>query len=305
MSQINHLTEQDLIEHHYGESSDGPNQHLHLATCSACSAQYAAFVQDMNSASAELEPQSPPLRGSDYGELVWQTLRPKLPAEPANHPRRSPDWFRSLFSPRLRLGFTFATVVAALVAAAFFAGRLWEQSHGPRIFAGPPAVASPGNTGTPKTANPAVHETVRQPQNPPRPVIVFVLGDHLDRSERLLVELNHPDEAAVDPALRATARELLSANRVYRHSAAQTGNESQELPGAQSLGIALKSLERVLTEVANDPGSMSPSEIAALEKRLNTDSLLFEIRVLRSHAPQSSQPGGTTPGPAARKGRTT
>jgi len=45
---------------------------------------------------------------------------------------------------------------------------------------------------------------------------------------------------------------------------------------------ALDHLERVLTEVANEPAGLSAARLDELQKEMNTDGLLFEVRVLRS-----------------------
>jgi hypothetical protein len=92
----------------------------------------------------------------------------------------------------------FAAVAACLliVAAAFFAGRQWEHRN-PQT---PVAVNSAGAGDQGKER-----------------VVLVVLGDHLDRSERLLVELKHAEPSTEAP-IQEEARELLSANRLYRES---------------------------------------------------------------------------------------
>jgi hypothetical protein len=84
-------------------------------------------------------------------------------------------------------------VLAAIATAGIYSGRLWEQKRAPQV-----AEAS--------------HGPARQR------IILFVVGDHLDRSQKLLAELNDPNEAARDHRLQATARELLTENRLYRQS---------------------------------------------------------------------------------------
>ena len=110
------------------------------------------------------------------------------------------------------------------------------------------------------------------------------LGDHLGRSERLLVALRHGDSAESTARAKAEAQDLLSANRLYRESATEAGDPA--------LAAALDRLERVLVEIANEPDDASPARLAELQKELNTDGLLFEVRVLRSRVPddQKEQP---------------
>jgi hypothetical protein len=112
-------------------------------------------------------------------------------------------------------------------------------------------------------------------------VVLFILNDHLDRSERLLVELNHAAEedsgaqsSDQEASLQAEARQLLPDNRLYRQ-AVSAGNDPMMV-------AALDHLERVLLEVANSPDKLSSADIARIEQEMNTDSLLFQVRVLRA-----------------------
>ena len=116
---------------------------------------------------------------------------------------------------------------------------------------------------------------------PARPIILVVLGDHLDRSERLLVELNHANDVSAVMPVKAEAQDLLSANRLYRESATRAGDPQ--------LTAALDRLERVLVEIVNAPDSSSPAQLARLQKEMNIDGLLFEVRVLRSRIPDQQK----------------
>jgi len=148
----------------------------------------------------------------------------------------------------------------ALLTAAFIGGRYWENS---------------------KRSQPDLAANA-QPQ--PR-VVVVVLTDHLDRTERLLVQLNHADAAdkAENAQLQSEARELLASNRLYRVSASNEGDPA--------LAGALDRLERVLVEVANDP-HLSATDLDRVRKDMNTNGILFEVRVLLARKP--NQEGGPT-----------
>jgi hypothetical protein len=105
------------------------------------------------------------------------------------------------------------------------------------------------------------------------------LSDHLDRSERLLVELKHADtgsEEMVSP-LRDEARSLLAANRVCRQNAKKNDDPA--------LAAALARLDHLLVELANQKGGLNAASLARLQDEMNSDSLLFEVRVLRSRIP--------------------
>jgi hypothetical protein len=116
------------------------------------------------------------------------------------------------------------------------------------------------------------------------------VSDHLDRSQKLLAELNDPDRASADHGLRATARELLTENRLYRQSSAGAkGSASSEDALRETI---LDDLEPVLVELANQPGDLNRAEIMRLRKELNTGGLLFEIRVLHSRV-HEGEPNGS------------
>ncbi|HEY6376347.1 MAG TPA: hypothetical protein VIX90_12565 [Edaphobacter sp.] len=236
---MNHLTEEQLVEHYYGESPQPTRIDRHLHECSECATTYATLRNDL----AAIEPITPPARDAQYGEQVWGSIRRFAPVYET---KQQSFWLRFTSRKAIRL----ITACAVLIAVAFFAGRQWENHQHP------PQIQSAANNA------------------PRQPIVLVVLGDHLDRSERLLVELKHAESAESAAPVKAEAQDLLSANRLYRASAAKSGDPA--------LAGALDRLERVLVEIANEPDNASPARLAKLQKELNTDGLLFEVRVLRS-----------------------
>jgi len=233
---MKHLNEAELIEHYYGESASTADCERHLKSCAACAKHYADLHRDLDG----VKPIVTPVRGEDYGEQVWQSIRSSLPVY--EKPERS--WIR-FWRP---LG--WATACALLLAVAFVAGRQWERKQAP-----PVAVA----------ADPQARQRV----------VFVVLGDHLDRSERLLVELNHAGSNDVSALpLRGEARELLANNRLVRQSAIRAGDYKVE--------ASLDRLERLLVELANQPDEPNERDLDRLRQEMNTDGLLFDIRILRS-----------------------
>jgi hypothetical protein len=89
----------------------------------------------------------------------------------------------------------------------------------------------------------------------------------------LLVELNHADfpNRTQNTQLQSEARELLASNRLYRASASGAGDVA--------LAGALDRLEGVLAEIANDP-NLTEADLERVRKDMNTEGILFEIRVL-------------------------
>jgi hypothetical protein len=249
---MKHLTEEQLIEYGYGEGEKVLIDE-HFAVCGECEKSYSALQSDL----VEMRFPSPPPRSEDYGESVWQALRNQLPAYEVRK--------RSWLSTGLFRGLSYAAACAVLLACAFVGGRLWERDQA-KISVVHPAPPPP---------------TAHAPQR----VVVVVLSDHLDRSERLLVELKHvdADSSEMVSPLRDEARSLLDANRICRQNAKQDDD-----PG---LTGALDHLDRLLAQLANEPGDLNSATITRLQDEMNKDGLLFEVRVLRSRIPHAQGAG--------------
>jgi hypothetical protein len=148
--------------------------------------------------------------------------------------------------PRLAV----AASLGILVVAAFAAGRVWD---------GPPE-SSPDVA----VADPSVPERLLRAE----------VEDHLERSQRMLVELVNAEYTS-GPSLegdRARAADLVAAGRLYRRSAEQVGDAE--------IGTLLEDLERVLVEVANGPADEAPEELARLRQRIDDQDLVFRVRVV-------------------------
>jgi hypothetical protein len=114
-------------------------------------------------------------------------------------------------------------------------------------------------------------------------VVVLVLGEHLDRTERLLVALNHAEAGEEFVPLQTEARELLAANRLVRQSAQRAGDPTVE--------ASLERLERLLVELANEPDGLSEADLKRIREEMNTEGLLFDVRVLQSRVSKQKQRG--------------
>jgi len=53
----------------------------------------------------------------------------------------------------------------------------------------------------------------------------------------------------------------------------------------------LDHLDRLLAELANEPGGLNSATITRLQDEMNKNGLLFEVRVLRSRIPHSPGAG--------------
>ena len=240
-----HLTDEEMIGQIYGESENTAAVEQHLAACRACAQSFAELRRDL----AALDRAQGPARDERYGERVWAAIAPSLAAYGQERPRwGSAGWSTN---PWLK-GLGYALACALLVSCAFYAGRLWERKPQPLAHVEP------------------------KPPQVKQPIVVVVLDDHLDRSERFLVELKHADldSAALDSPMRDEARSLLAANRVCRKNAAQADDPE--------LTTALDHLDSLLAEAANEPGGLNAQNVAKLQDEMNADGVLFEVRVLRS-----------------------
>lgn len=113
-------------------------------------------------------------------------------------------------------------------------------------------------------------------------VLLIAMGDHLDRSEMVLAELVNAGPGVTDfDDERARARDLLSENRLLRQTATHTGD-------VQHAAI-LDELERVLLDIAHTPPDASAAELETLQRRIESEGLLFKIRIISSNVHEKGQ----------------
>jgi hypothetical protein len=182
-----------------------------------------------------------PNLGDDYGRRVWQQLAPRLPEKRAR-------WWESWFEPKRLAAFG---AVAAMLVAAFLAGHYWK----------------------PKPVGPDVaKEQVRER------ILVVAVGEHLGRSEMMLVELSNAEPK--DPSQKRVnitseqrrAEDLLDENRLYRQTALQAGDTA--------LASILDELERVLLDVAHSPDQVTPAQLEKIRQKIEAGGILFKVRVV-------------------------
>jgi hypothetical protein len=241
---MKHFSQEELVEQYFNGVPGGLSRgaRRHLEKCDECAMAYKKLASDL----AAARHLNVPERDNDYGEEMWRRVAPLLPERP---------WL-GVRAPRVGLwrGLSYAGGLAVLIMGAFYLGRMWEHRQQPHMMAA-------------KTPAPAhLH------------VVVVVLGDYLDQSERLLVELKHADGENPQLApLSEEARNLLTANRRFREDADKSGDHE--------LIEALDRLDQLLNQLANEPRGLNADAIARLRQEMNTDGLLFEVRVLRSKNP--------------------
>ena len=125
----------------------------------------------------------------------------------------------------------------------------------------------------------------KNPRRAKQPMVVVVLDEHLDRSERFLVQLKHADVDSRRWRRRCAMRRgaCLAANKVCRRK-----RPRRAIP---NLTTALDHSIGLLAEAANEPGGLNTRSIARLQKEMNSDGLLFEVRVLRSRIDDHKKDG--------------
>jgi hypothetical protein len=243
---MNHLTEEQLVLYYYGEA-EAAGVEDHLGACESCRASYQTLQRVLNSVDSFPVPE----RAADYEAQVWQGVQAQLP--------RRRRWFP--WRPLV-----VAVSMAALVVAAFLAGRTWRK---------------------PVTVDVATHagsdSQVRER------VLLVAVGDHLERSQMVLVELSNagaPKNGHLDISFEQRAAEdLLESNRLYRQTASSSGDIAT--------AALLEELERVLLDIAHSPSAVSQRQLDELRKQIEDRGILFKVKVFgtqveqREAAPQS------------------
>ena len=248
---MTHPTEETLND--YVERDLSPAEHVrvatHLETCGDC----ALFVSDMQQIVREasaLGPLDPPAH-------VWNGIQARLgqstgaSLEPTGHPQ--PAWTK----------YAWALATAALVVLAFLTGRFVNQHERQ-------SASQQIENATRVSADESVRERV----------LLIAVGDHLERSQMVLVELAHAetrDELDIS-AERQLADDLVASNRLYRQTAQQIGQ-------ANVAGV-LDELERVLVEVARGPSTVSMQQLADIQQRIEAQGILFKVKVIGSEIRQ-------------------
>ena len=248
---MTHLEDDELVLYYYAEGDGLPEAAAHMDGCDTCRERLAALR-----ASLDAIAQSPvPDRDESYGRVVWARVQQQLDA-PEPEGARVGSWAGIFTWPRLAL----AGSVAALVLAAFAAGRNW------------PVPAPPAQTPAPAVASITAEGRQR--------VLYGAVSDHLERSAIVLTELaNRRDGHSTDISGEQTfTGDLVAANRLYRQSATRQGEAG--------LASVLEQLERVLVEITNSQSPMPADQLENLRHRIDNEGLLFKIRILETQASQ-------------------
>jgi len=236
---MKHANEEELFAYREGDAKGREAIAAHLKECAECRAEMARLEEVF----AALDAMPVPDPGEDYGTRVWRQIAPRLPEKRAH-------WWAGFFGAR-RLA--VAGALAALVIAAFLAGK-WSGS-------GKPGGVDVADTGK-------VRERV----------LVVAVGEHLGKSEMVLVELSNAQPTSGKKLINIAAEQrraenLVEENRLYRQTALETGDTA--------MASTLDELERVLLDVANSPGEVTPAQFESIRKRIAERGILLKVRVVR------------------------
>ncbi len=252
---MKHATEEELILYRDGERKDRQQIAAHLAECNECRNEMVRIEQVFSALSAIPVPDP----GEDYELRVWQQIAPRLPERPA-----SVSWWEALIVPR---HLAAVGALAAVIVVAFILGRISNHNQ--------------------PTANVVDAGKVRER------VLIVAVGDHLGRSEMVLMELENAQPAqagqhTVDiSATQRRAESLLDENRLYRQTALKEGD--------QGMASTLDELERVLLEIANSPDNVTPAQFESLRKRVEARGILFKVRVVNQDLQERTKPAKPKP----------
>jgi hypothetical protein len=262
---MKHPNEEELIAYHDGEVLQREAIAEHVADCAECRKE----LERIDAVLAALNTMPVPDPGEDYGRRVWQQIAPRLPEKKAHWW----DFFLAAPKPTNWLAsrrWAAVGAIAGLVIVAFLAGR-WTRRGGPEPMA-------------------ADADQVRER------VLIMAVGEHLGRSEMVLVELANaepqkPGQKQVNiSSEQRRAEDLLEENRLYRQTALKEGDAA--------LANVLDELERVLLDVAHGPQEVTPAQLEAIRQRIEARGILFKVRVVGSELQRRGEATNSSPAPS-------
>jgi hypothetical protein len=187
---MNHLSEEQLILHYYGEEGDSLATELHLEECEGCRSLYGGVQRVLNVVDSLPVPE----RSAEYGAQVWQRIERRLPARRRVFGLLPGPWRWAV------AGMAFA----GLMVTAFVAGRFYPQAR---------------RSGRPAQMAAADSQTGER-------ILLVAVGDYLERSQMVLIELANasPRDQMDISSEQERAGDLVRETRLYRQTAAHTGD---------------------------------------------------------------------------------
>lgn len=247
---MNHLNEEQLVLFYYGEETEeqkskGEGTQAIEQHLGGCEECRAAY-HTLQRVLNSVDSLPVPERAADYETRVWECVEEQIGKKSA--------WAR-WFSWR---PMAITAAMAAMLVLSFYAGR---------------------NARTPGKGQDTIGDAVGVRER----VLLVAVGDHLERSQMILVELANASTASKSGKLdisyeQRTAEDLLESNRLYRQTATSAGDV-----GTATL---LEDLERVLIEIAHSPSAVSTQQLEQLRSQIEDRGILFKVKVFGSQLEQ-------------------
>lgn len=234
---------EDDLVLHYYGEAADARVQAHLDGCEECRAEFRNLQRVLNVVDGYAVPE----RAADYGARVARGL--VLPARPRGW--RVFEWF----TPRQ---WAWAALLVLSMGGAFYAGRL-------------------------STGRPAVVEMAEVESAPDGRILLSAVGNHLDRTQMVLLELSNVAEDGSIQASQEDVVDLLNANRLYRTTASQAGEAA--------VADTLDELERLLTEVAHLAPRLSARQAEDLRLRILDKGILWKLRVVGTEVKERAEDG--------------
>jgi len=232
--------DEELILFFYGEHEAPQDVERDVATDGDLSRRYDALRRELSALDGLDAPE--PRAGLEI--RMWARLAPAVTRRPG-----------ILRLPAGWLGWAaLATGALVLALGGFLAGRIFH-----------PAPTENSVASNLQALPPAARERVLE----------AALADHLDASQRLMLEVAN-GSASIDDE-RVWAETLLSANRLYRRAA--------ERAGQRRVASVLAEIEPLLAQLADAPGTF---DLGVARAQIAKQDLLFKVRVTRNNLKELS-----------------
>ena len=244
---MKHTSEEELYAYREGEMTGRESIAAHLQECGECRAELERIEEVFQALNAMPVPDP----GEEYGAKVWRQIVDRLPEKRAS-------WWSGFFAPRRLIAIG---VAAALLVLAFYAGR----------------------KTTPRTGGDEIVDAGKVRER----VLVVAVGEHLGKSEMILMELSNAQPAESGKKLinistaQKRAEDLVEENRLYRQTALNGGDNA--------IASTLDELQRVLLDVANGPAEVTPAQFESIQKRIAAQGILLKVRVVRQELRAESE----------------
>ena len=180
----NHLSDEQLVLHYYGDDDNRAVVTRHLDSCAQCRTSLEQLSQLLGAVRTSSAPE--PLHG--FAERTWRKVHGRILDS------QKPRWFGFPVKQ-----WVYACGITAALALAFFAGRFTPRTDPPVVAQNSPEVAR-------------------------ERILLITVADHLERSQLMLLELLNSDTTGGVDFNRDRAAGLVADNRLFRRAAARDGD---------------------------------------------------------------------------------